>query len=152
METRFNVAANRYMNAATGKFIAFALEAKIQLRLDRIRQAVDRAKAGSIRAAAYVVSTTAKGKIKTSAETSEPGQPPTTRRGLLRRAVQYAVTQDKSLAVIGPAFSVVGTAGQAHEFGGRYKGQSFPARPFMRPALEESLDQFAGAFRGSFGR
>lgn len=152
METRFNANANRYVNAATGRFIAFAMEAKIQLRLERIQKAVQRAKAGSITAAAYVVATIAKGKIKTSQEKSQPGDPPATRRGLLRRAIRYAATQDKDLAVIGPAFPVVGTAGRAHEFGGRYKGSQYPERPFMRPALEESLDQFAGAFRGSFGR
>lgn len=147
METRYNANANRYVDASTGRFIAFRVEARIQLRLDRIRRAVERANAGSMHAVGYLISTIAKGKITRSRTASMPGQPPTTRRGLLRRAIRYSVASDKRSVVVGPVYSIVGTAGAAHEFGGRYKGQRYPKRPFMGPALTEALPQIGPTYK-----
>jgi hypothetical protein len=54
-------------------------------------------------------------------------------------------------ASVGPQFSVIGEIGNVHEFGGRYKGENYPARPFMAPALEAGIDFFAESFGGSLG-
>lgn len=67
----------------------------------------------------------------------------------MRRALRFAVSKEG--AIIGPRASVVGEAGQAHEFGGEFRGGEFPARPFMAPALENNLDRFAGTWSGSIG-
>lgn len=146
-ESRYNASANRYVDTSTGRFISFQTEAKIQLRLQRIVKAAQQARAGNLRAVGYLISTIAKGKIQRSQRKSLPGQPPTTRRGLLRRAIRYQVAPDKMSVVVGPAYSIIGTAGQPHEHGGRYKGEKFPERPFMGPALQEALPMIGPRYR-----
>lgn len=137
--TKYNASANRYVDTGSGRFISFKTEAQIQLRLERIVKAAERSRAGNLNAVGYLISTIAKGLFQKSKQKSQPGQPPTTRRGLMRRAVRYEVAADRKSVVIGPVASMVGTAGQAHEFGGRYKGGDYPIRPFMGPALQEAL-------------
>jgi len=121
--------------------MAFSIktDVKLQLRLERITKAVQRARAGNLRSVGYLIATLAKPKIKRSKRASLPGEPPTTRRGLMRKAIRYELAADKKSVVIGPAASIVGTAGQPHEHGGRYKGESYPERPFMGPALQEAI-------------
>lgn len=87
--------------------------------------------------------------IQRSAQASMPGAPPHTRRGHLKRAFRFDRTKDD--AVIGPRGSIVGESASAHEFGGQYKGQQFPERPFMGPALEKNLPRFADDWAGSLG-
>ena len=93
---------------------------------------------------------------------SAPGTPPHTHtrkvsksgkvsKGQLPRAIVYDNDKESDTAVIGPRESVVGTSGEAHEFGGDYKGQDFPERPFMGPALDKNIDRFASSFAGSIG-
>lgn len=69
---------------------------------------------------------------------SLPGTPPHTKSGQLKRSILYAVDRKNASVVIGPTFSGVGTSAAAHEYGGRYKKQRYPARPFMGPALKKS--------------
>ena len=94
---------------------------------------------------------------------SDPGTPPHTRaavvrsgknkgkqrKGQLQRAIAYDVTKDS--AIIGARFSVVGTSDEAHEFGGEYKGEFYPARPSIGPALDKNTSRFADSFAGSIG-
>lgn len=115
------------------------LEAKLQLRLERIAKAAERAKTGNLRSVGYLISTIAKQKIKRGRGASPAGSPPHTRRGVLRRAIRYGVTSDKNSVVIGPAYSLAGTGGQPHEHGGRYMGAMFERRPTMGPSLEEAV-------------
>ena len=94
---------------------------------------------GSIKAlghAAGAIRLTARRSIKRSPAYSDPGTPPHTRRGLLREAILYAVEKDAQRALIGPTYEMAGTSGSAHEFGGRYRGDEYPKRSFMGPALE----------------
>ena len=83
---------------------------------------------------------TAKRSIRRSKKPSPAGRPPHTRKGQLRGALAYAVEGQASV-VVGPEHHKVGTAGAAHEKGGRYKGQRYPKRPFMGPALEQNQDK-----------
>ena len=120
--------------------------------VDHTRQvlaAAERAARRTFARAAYRIMRDAKASIERSAEPSLPGDPPHTRRGQLRRAIRYDATKDG--AVIGPLASMMGGAGAAHEFGGAFRREQFPARPFMGPALERELDNFAGEFAGSIG-
>lgn len=101
--------------------------------------------------AAATIAKDAKRSIRPSQSPSRPGRPPHTRRRLLNRAIRFQTAPDKKSIVIGPRASVVGGVAAAHEFGGSYKGDQFPARPFMRPALERNLHRLGGTFTGSIG-
>lgn len=83
---------------------------------------------------------------------SAPGSPPYTGRGALKNAIVFDQARPGNLrAIVGPRGSRVGTSASAHEFGGEYKGGHYPQRPFMRPALEQTIDKFAGSFQASIG-
>jgi len=127
--------------------VKISTDARMQLRLERIAKAMERARKGSLRSVGYLVSTIAKGNIRRSRKASRPGEPPSTRRGLLRRAIRYQVADDRRSVVIGPMYSMVGTAGEAHEHGGRYKGQTYPERPIMGPALEEARPKIGPTYK-----
>jgi len=71
------------------------------------------------------------------------------RKGELQRAILYVLEDER--AIIGPRFSVVGTSAMAHEFGGEYKGQEYPERPFARPAVDKNLDRFAKSWEYAIG-
>ncbi len=79
---------------------------------------------------------------------SEPGTPPHSKEGALPAAILFAVDAATLTAVVGPTRRKVGLAGKAHEFGGEFRGENYPARPFMAPAMLKTLDRFAGSFRG----
>ena len=115
----------------------------------RVREAADKEARRAFAKAAYRIFRDAQASIVRSAGPSAPGEPPHTRRGQLKRSIRYDATKDG--AVIGPVASMVGEAGAAHEFGGGHRGQTFPERAFMGPALERELDNFAGEFAGSIG-
>src|SRR5687767_14215677 len=89
------------------------------------------ARAGSITSlghGAAAIRLQAKHAIKKSKKPSQPGRPPNTRRGQLRGAIKYAVTNSPPSAVIGPDIENVGTSGKAHEFGGKYRREYYDRR------------------------
>jgi len=120
---------------------------------DTTKRVSDAADSGTFRSfskAAFSISSDAKASLTTADGPSAPGQPPHTHRGeYLRKAVRYAA--DKEGAVIGPIASVVGDSGAAHEFGEEYRGQDYPERPFMAPALERATPRLADDWSGSVG-
>lgn len=98
--------------------------------------------------AAFAIMKTAKSSIQKSEGPSPEGDPPHTHnRQFIRRAIRYSADRDG--ATIGTAFSAIGTVGEAHEFGGEYRGSTFPERPFMQPALNANLDLFQKGWDGS---
>jgi hypothetical protein len=84
---------------------------------------------------------TARRSIRTRQKPSPVGTPPHSRRGQLRRAIAYWVDKQRQVVVIGPERDAVGTSGSAHEFGGRYRRERYPKRPYMGPALEKLQDR-----------
>ncbi len=78
---------------------------------------------------------------------SPPGEPPFIRTGNLRASIAFAKTGQDTY-VVGPATTA--WYGRIHEFGGVYSGKRgpmhFPARPFMRPALNHTVDKFPALF------
>jgi len=130
----------------------FGLDVIVDSRMQRVEELAERAQFRNFGHASARISKDAKASIVTSSDPSPPGSPPHTRaqRGHnLRGAIRYASDQDG--AIIGPMKSIVGDVGQAHEFGGRFRGEDFERRPFMGPALERNLDRFADDWEGSIG-
>lgn len=68
-------------------------------------------------------------------------------KGRLPESIGYDANADG--AIIGPKGSEIGDIGNVHEFGGEYKGEDYPPRPFVNPALEENRDRFASDWAGS---
>lgn len=125
---------------------------KVETQFNRVAKAVDKAAYRNMGHAAASISKDAKASLEKAEGPSLPGTPPHTHKGTyLRRAIRYAYDRNKQEAVIGPAYSIVGTAGQPHEFGEEFKGQDFPERSFMFPALERNIDRFASDWAGSAG-
>ena len=97
------------------------------------------------RAGAYV-RRVAQRKVVTSPKASQPGSPPHSRRGLLKRAVLFGPDGGGSV-LVGPGFNFVGPSMSAHEFGGKYRRERYPKRPLMGPALKESAPHVAKMWR-----
>ena len=66
------------------------------------------------RAGAYV-RRVAQRKVVTSHKPSQPGQPPHSRRGLLKRGLLFGVDRDGESVLVGPGFRFVGESMSAHE-------------------------------------
>lgn len=124
---------------------------KVRTKMDA-RRVVTAVRAGSIKSLGHAggaIRMTAKRSIRRSKTASMEGTPPHTRKGQLRRAIRYAVEKDRQTVVIGPDVSIVSTAGTAHEFGGRFRNERYPKRPFMGPALEKTKDRLPKMWAGS---
>lgn len=97
------------------------------------------------RAGAYV-RRVAQRKVATSPRPSQPGHPPHSRKGLLKRAILFGSDGDRSV-LVGPGFNFVGESASAHEFGGKYRRERYPKRPLMGPALKETAPHVAKMWR-----
>ena len=85
----------------------------------------------------------AQSKVRQSRNPSQPGEPPHTRRGALKRGILFGVDRRTNSVVVGPSIRFVATSMQAHEFGGGYKRERYPKRPLMGPSLRESAPHLA---------
>lgn len=88
---------------------------------------------------------------KESHDHPQQGEAPNSRDGRLRRGIRYAQNRSLGTALIGQTESSVGESGAAHEFGEEFRGEEYPERPFMGPALERNIDRFGGSFVASIG-
>jgi hypothetical protein len=129
----------------------FGFTARTEQRIDAIDKAADRSIYKNIRQAAFSIRKYIRNSIVKSAEPSDPGKPVATRgkRGNVKNSIFVAADEDT--AIIGPRYSFVGDAMEAHEFGKSRGGRKYDARPTSGPGLEANTDRFAGAFRGSIG-
>ena len=119
------------------------IDLKVQTRMDvqKVLRKAKRANIESLGHAGATIRLTARRSIRRSPKPSAPGTPPHTRRGLLRRAIVYAVDKYRQMVVIGPVYGMIGLSATAHEFGGRYKRQYYKKRRFMGPALEKTRNR-----------
>jgi hypothetical protein len=111
-----------------------------------------KAKQGNINSlghAGAAIRLAARRSIRKSNSASTEGQPPNTRRGQLRRSIMYAVDKGAGLVIIGPQYAIVGRSARAHEFGGRFRRERYPKRPFMGPALEKLKPRLPRMWAGS---
>lgn len=129
----------------------FGMTGKTEQRIDAVDKAADRSIYKNIRQAAFSIRKYIRNSIVKSSSASDPGQPVATRgrRGNVKNSI--FVHAEENEAIIGPRFSFVGDAMEAHEFGKRRGEQKYEARPTSGPGLEANTDRFAGAFRGSIG-
>jgi hypothetical protein len=131
------------------------VEMKVKLKpregidIKRVKRPVDRSTFKNLGHAGAAIRLTAKRSIRKSKKPSTPGSAPHTRQGQLKRAVVYAVEKSKQKVVIGPTHELVGPSAMAHEFGGRFRGEQYPKRPLMGPALEKNLDRLPRFWAGS---
>lgn len=87
--------------------------------------------------------------IRRSKRPALPGQPPRTRRGAMRQAIMFSVEKDRERVLIGPAASRIGVGvGGAHEFGGRFRGRSYPERPFAGPGILAAAPRLPNKWQG----
>lgn len=124
---------------------------KVVEQWKKVTEATRKTTVNALFKTSFAISKDAKASIENAPGASQPGTPPHSRRGLLRNAIRYDVDKQNLTAVIGPVASKVGQAGSAMEHGGPYKGQEYPARPFMEPAIERNIATFAGSFTGGIG-
>ena len=127
------------------------IEMKVQTRMDvqKVLRRVKRANIESLGHAGAAIRLTARRSIRRSPRPSTAGRPPHTRRGLLRRAIVYAVDKARQMVIIGPGYGIVGLSATAHEFGGRYRRQRYDKRAFMGPALEKTKNRLPRHWAGS---
>ena len=125
------------------------MSVKVRTRLDKgkVKRAVARANIETLGHAGALVRKIARNSIRRGQKESAPGQPPHTRKGQLKRAILYA--KEEGSVVVGPSAEIVGQSGKAHEFGGKYRAERFPRRPFMGPALEKARDRLPKLWRAS---
>jgi len=116
----------------------------------RVLSAVDRATRAVLSKFGAFVRTAAKHSIRKRKAISQPGSPPSSHVGTLRRLIFFGYDPAKKSVVIGPA-PFAGATGTAEappllEYGGRArrkdrKGRTVTAtyrpRPYMRPAFEQ---------------
>ena len=124
---------------------------KVQTKLDR-RKVLKKAQQAHIKNlghAGAALRLTARRSIRTRKKPSPPGTPPHSRRGQLKRSIAYALEPRNQRVVIGPDADVVGTSGKAHEFGGSYRSEKYPKRPFMGPALQKLRDRLTAFWANS---
>jgi len=104
-------------------FGGFSARAKV---VTNPKKVIDAEKRGTIwslgRAGSYIMGIARKS-IGTSPLPSDPGNPPHTRKGVIRHAIQFDVEKEQGRVVIGPVASEFGALGQLHEFGGTRKGK-----------------------------
>ena len=115
---------------------------------DGIVARIARASRDILRRAGAYVRRVAQRKVVTSPKASQPGSPPHSRKGLLKRAILFGSDGDKSV-LVGPGFNFVGPSMSAHEFGGKYRKERYPKRPLMGPSLKESVPHLAKMWSGA---
>ena len=131
--------------------LRFAARAWVDRR--RVMDALRRSRRKGLFRAAGAIRVQAARSIIQSASPSEPGRPPHTRKGLLRRSILFAIQEERGLlsAIIGTSYDILGPAGRAHEFGGRFRKEVYPKRPFMEPALSVVANRLPEFFNRGLG-
>ena len=113
------------------------MKCEVEFDEDGLVARIARAGRDILRRAGAYVRRVAQRKVVTSPKPSTPGQPPHSRKGLLKRAILFASDGERS----------VGESASAHEFGGKYRRERYPKRPLMGPALKESAPRLAKLWR-----
>lgn len=137
---------------------------------DAIGDMIDRAEKVALLKIASRVRDAARDLMPFASGSAKSGEPPHSHFGDLRRSIGVGLNIDTDEVVVGPRESMIGLRGNVLEFagtfteGGRGPGGRFAkgrqsrkapsgarwAHPFMKPALEQVQETFAGTLAGSF--
>lgn len=128
--------------------MSVSVKCKSKFDAGKVKKAVKRANPTSLKGVGALVRRIAANSVKKSKNSSRPGTPPNTRGGRLKKGILFYVDRNFGSVIIGPSADLVGTSMVAHEFGGRYKKQTYPRRPLMGPALEKVKDKLPQQWRG----
>lgn len=123
---------------------------KAAMNLERIGAAKRRMEDRVMFKQAGYVRIVARRSIRPRKKASAPGSPPSTQTKRLPNSIIFHVFRGQGRAIVGPSASIVGEAGAAHERGELFRGDQYPARPFMFPALVKSTASFPAMFAGQF--
>lgn len=129
----------------------------------KVLRLLDKKTHAALRSFGKYVRRVAKNSIKSAGKKgtpSKPGQPPKSRKGLLKNFIFYGFDLAKRSVVIGPQkiHGLKGKAPNVLEYGGRVKGKSkkghitsskVSARPYMGPAFEKSKKKLSGLWSNS---
>ena len=118
------------------------MKCDVEFDEDGLVARIARASREILRRAGAYVRRIAQRKVATSPKPSQPGSPPHSRKGLLKRSILFGSDGDSSV-LVGPGFNLVGPSMSAHEFGGKYRRERYPKRPLMGPSLKESAPHLA---------
>ena len=113
------------------------ISCKVTNRFNSLERKVQQANFKNLGHAAATLRMVARQSIRRRKKPSQPGSPPHTQTGRLKRSIIYSVDRQRQSAIIGPSHSIIGPAGAEHEHGGGRRKQRFPRRPYMGPALKK---------------
>ena len=130
---------------------------------DKVRKRTDAGTRRVLSRFGAYVRTTAKHSIRKRKRISDPGEPPSSHTGLLRRFIFFGYDRDRRSVVIGPMRlnQKVGDAPAALEYGGtstvveglrrrrRKRHIRIAARPYMGPAFEQEKPKLPAMWRDS---
>lgn len=100
---------------------------RVEDNTKRVRDAARRATFKNLGHAGASLRLAARRLIRTRQKYSEPGMPPSTRRGALRNSILYAVEGDHTV-VIGPSANLISDVARVHEHGGEQRPRSARGR------------------------
>jgi hypothetical protein len=98
--------------------VKFKLKTTSTFKQQALRQRSDQASLGALYKASAYLRTSARRSIRKSGRPAQPGRPPHTRLGQLKRSIVFAVDKKKLSALIGPSASLISDIAKYHEFGG----------------------------------
>ena len=130
---------------------------------DKVRKRTDTGTRRVLSRFGAYVRTTAKHSIRKRKRISDPGEPPSSHTGLLRRFIFFGYDRNRRSVVIGPMRlnQKVGDAPAALEYGGtstvveglrrrrRKRRIRIAARPYMGPAFEQEKPKLPAMWRDS---
>lgn len=96
----------------------FKLKTSSTFKQQAIRQRSDQTSLGALYKASAYLRTSARRSIRKSGRPAQPGRPPHTYRGQLKRSILFAVDKKRLSALIGPSASLISDIAKYHEFGG----------------------------------
>jgi hypothetical protein len=126
-------------------------------RPELILKRIEREKRKALSKAGAFVRQRARTSIRKRKAISQPGQPPSSHSGELRKLLFFAYDPSNDSVVVGPAAFKRSEAPKLLEFGGIVKRPRpngtvrtlrYRPRPFMAPALAAEMPKFADLLRG----
>ena len=123
------------------------MRAEVEFDREGLTARIAKASVEALRRVGAYVRRVARSKVHPSQKPSQPGNPPHSKTGALKRSILFGLERREATVVVGPSERFLGTSMAAHEFGGAYKRERYPKRPLMGPSLKESIPRLAKFWR-----